>query len=142
MSLVGIGVGGAVALGAGASLIGTGVSAGMSSSAQGQSRADYKAGLKAAADMYKQSRNDINKYMTPYVNSGTRNLGMLNSALDPTAMRDYSMPDAPGAVPQWADYQNRNILPNGANAPQPVAQQTPFKPRQPRKPGLAGMVGG
>lgn len=125
-------------VGAGASLIGTGVSAGMSGSAQAQSRKDYMAGLKAAAQMYQQSRNDINKYMTPYVNSGTRNLNMLNSALDPTATRDYSMPDAPGAVPNWADYQNRGILQNGTNAP----AQTPFKPRQPRKPGLAGMVGG
>lgn len=120
------------------SAISAGVGAGMAGSAQAQSRKDYMAGLKAAAQMYQQSRNDINKYMTPYVNSGTRNLGMLNSALDPTAMRDYSMPDAPGAVPQWADYQNKGMLQNGTTAP----EQTPFKPRQPRKPGLAGMVGG
>ena len=138
MSVVGIGVGGGLALGAGASLIGTGVSAGMSSSAAAKSRADYMAGLKASADLWKQSRSDIKNYMTPYTDSGTRNLAMLNSALDPTASRDYSMPAAPGAVPQWADYQNRGMLQNGQAAPQNV----PFKPRQPRKPGLAGMVGG
>lgn len=128
----------AIGVGVAGSAISAGVGAGMSASAAGQSRADYMAGLKAAAQMYQQSRNDINKYMTPYVNSGTRNLNMLNSALDPTATRDYSMPDAPGAVPNWADYQSRGILQNGTNAP----AQTPFKPRQPRKPGLAGMVGG
>lgn len=125
-------------VGAGASLIGTGVSAGMSSSAAGQSRADYMAGLKAAAEMYQQSRKDIKNYMTPYTNSGTRNLSMLNAALDPTASRDYSMPEIPKAAPSWADYQNRGMLQNGQAAPKEV----PFKPRQPRKPGLAGMVGG
>lgn len=128
----------AIGVGVAGSAISAGVGAGMSASAAGQSRKDYMAGLKAAAQMYQQSRNDINKYMTPYVNSGTRNLNMLNSALDPTAFADYSMPDKPGAVPNWADYQNRGILQNGTNAP----AQVPFKPRQPRKPGLAGMVGG
>lgn len=111
-------------VGAGASLIGTGVSAGMSGSAAAQSRKDYMAGLKAAADMYQLSRKDINKYMTPYVNSGTRNLNMLNSALDPTASADYSMPDKPGAAPVWADYQNRGV------------QQW----KQPAKGGLASMM--
>ena len=122
-------------VGAGASLIGTGVSAGMAGSAASQSREDYMAGLKAAAEMYQQSRKDINKYMTPYVNSGTRNLAMLNSALDPTASRDYSMPEAPGAAPSWADYQNRGVLQNGQNPMAPVKTK-------PRKPGLAGMLGG
>ena len=126
MSLVGtVGVAGTVALGA--SAVGTGVQAGMAGSAQGAAESQYNHGLLIAKQLYDQSRNDINKYMSPYVDSGKKHLAILDSWMDPTATRDTSMPEKPGKKPTWADYHGKG-----------VSQWD--QPKQYQKPGLAGMI--
>lgn len=115
----------AIAIGA-AAVIGTGVSAGMAGKASSDSRKQYKSAVQAADRIYGNSNQQIQSYYQPYIKAGNQNLRLLQAALSPVGMPDYSMPEKPGAAPVRANYINRNLQnwnPSGGSLAEMVANQ-------------------
>ena len=72
----------AAAIGAGASLIGTGVSAGMSSSAAADAAKQQRDAMLLQYQLQQQGLNRYMKDIQPYVNQGLANLPVYNEALN------------------------------------------------------------